>query len=181
MGIKALKKYKWIENSVRSMICLVATINPELATKMLYRITIGKKLDLKNPKSFNEKLQWLKLYQYQDNEIVTKAVDKYKVREYLESIGYSDLLNELYGVYDCVDDIDIDKLPDSFVLKCNHDCGSVVICKDKSNFDWETARKKLIKCLNTDYWLNNVEVQYKNVKKKIICEKYLENICSGGG
>ena len=181
MRIKeAIKNTSWINKITRSIIRWLAKKNPVLATRMLYYLSSGKKLDLKNPKTFNEKLQWLKLYQYQDNDIVTMAVDKYKVREYIESIGHSELLNELYGVYDCVDDIDIEKLPNAFVLKCNHDCGSVVICKDKASFDWKTAKKKLSRCLQRDYWLSNVEVQYKNVEKKVICEKYLTNVSLGG-
>lgn len=83
------------------------------------------------------------------------------------------LLNDLYAVYNSVEEISLDDLPDQFVLKCNHDSGSTIICKNKKKFDFEDAKNKLGKCLKQDFWLNNVEVQYKNVPKKIICEEYL--------
>lgn len=87
MRLKALKKYKWIENSVRLLIRTTSRISPVLGTKLIYRITMEKKLDLKNPRTLNEKLQYLKLYHYRDNDLITKAVDKYRVREYINSIG----------------------------------------------------------------------------------------------
>lgn len=175
MRLKALKKYKWIENSVRLLIRTTSRISPVLGTKLIYRITMEKKLDLKNPRTLNEKLQYLKLYHYRDNDLITKAVDKYRVREYINSIGGEKLLNELYGVYDSVDEIDIAEFPNSFVLKCNHDSGSIVICENKNDFDWRRCKVKLKNSLKKDYWLDHAEVQYKYVKKKIICEKYLEN------
>lgn len=140
--------------------------------KLKYRLIMGKKLDLKNPKSFNEKLQWLKLYNRKDE--YTVMADKYAVRKYIaEKIG-EEYLVPLLGVWDRADDIDFDKLPDKFVLKCNHNSGlGMCICKDKSKLDTEKVRKELNKGLNQDYYLPNLEWPYKNVSRKIVGEKYM--------
>lgn len=160
----------------------MSRINPKLATKVLFRISQGYSLNLEHPKTLNEKLQYLKLNQYYNNELVTCVVDKYRVREYLESINLSYLLNDLVGegFYSRVEDIDYANLPDSFVLKCNHDAGSVIICENKKQFNWETAKNKLKESLNADYWLSNCELQYKFVKKGIVCEKYLMDSTGAG-
>lgn len=134
---------------------------------------MGYKLNLKNPKTFNEKLQWLKLYDR--NPEYTKMVDKYEVREYIkEKIG-EEYLIPLIGVYDKFDDIDFDKLPNQFVIKCNHDSGGLIICKDKNRLDIETARKKINRSLKTNYYYSGREWPYKNVKPKILIEKYMED------
>lgn len=134
---------------------------------------MGYKLNLKNPKTFNEKLQWLKLYDR--NPEYTKMVDKYEVREYIkEKIG-EEYLIPLIGVYDKFDDIDFDKLPNQFVIKCNHDSGGLIICKDKNRLDIETARKKINRSLKTNYYYSGREWPYKNVKPRIIIEKYMED------
>ncbi len=134
---------------------------------------MGYKLNLKNPQTFNEKLQWLKLYDR--NPEYTKMVDKYEVREYIkEKIG-EEYLIPLIGVYDKFDDIDFDKLPNQFVIKCNHDSGGLIICKDKNRLDIETARKKINRSLKTNYYYSGREWPYKNVKPRIIIEKYMED------
>lgn len=134
---------------------------------------MGYKLNLKSPQTFNEKLQWLKLYNR--NPEYTKMVDKYEVREYIkEKIG-EEYLIPLIGVYDKFDDIDFDKLPNQFVIKCNHDSGGLVICKDKSKLDIESARKKINRSLKTNYYYSGREWPYKNVKPKILIEKYMED------
>lgn len=134
---------------------------------------MGYKLNLKNPKTFNEKLQWLKLHDR--NPEYTKMVDKYEVREYIkEKIG-EEYLIPLIGVYDKFDDIDFDKLPNQFVIKCNHDSGGLIICKDKNRLDIETARKKINRSLKTNYYYSGREWPYKNVKPRIIIEKYMED------
>ena len=145
----------------------------KLYLKIKYKRTFNKKLNLKNPQTFNEKLQWLKLYNR--NPEYTKMVDKYEVREYIkEKIG-EEYLIPLIGVYDKFDDIDFDKLPNQFVIKCNHDSGGLVICKDKSKFDIESARKKINRSLKTNYYYSGREWPYKNVKPKILIEKYMED------
>lgn len=134
---------------------------------------MGYKLNLKNPKTFNEKLQWLKLYDR--NPEYTKMVDKYEVREYIkEKIG-EEYLIPLIGVYDKFDDIDFDKLPNQFVIKCNHDSGGLVICKDKNKLNISRARKKINKSLKRNYYYSGREWSYKNVKPKILIEKYMED------
>ena len=134
---------------------------------------MGYKLNLKSPQTFNEKLQWLKLYDR--NPEYTKMVDKYEVREYIkEKIG-EDYLIPLIGVYDKFDDIDFDKLSNQFVIKCNHDSGGLIICKDKNRLDIETARKKINRSLKTNYYYSGREWPYKNVKPKILIEKYMED------
>lgn len=132
---------------------------------------MGKKLDLKNPQTFNEKLQWLKLYDR--NPEYTKMVDKYEVRKYIADKIGEEYLIPLLGVWDKFDDIDFSTLPDQFVLKCTHDSGGLVICKDKSKLDIEAARKKINKCLKRNFYKLTREWPYKNVKPRIIAEKLM--------
>lgn len=159
-------------------------MNPTLATKVLFRAVMNQKLDLEHPKTFNEKIQYLKLNDYYNNKTITMAVDKYAVREYLKDYQngkYASLLNTLVGKgrYRTVSEIKPEELPDSFVLKCNHDSGSVIVCKNKKSFDWEKEKKKLAKSLKKDFWLDYGETQYKYVEKCIICETYLEDDAGG--
>lgn len=139
--------------------------------KLKFWACMNKKLDLNNPKTYNEKLQWLKLYDR--NPEYTKMVDKYEVRKYIaEKIG-EEYLIPLLGVWDSVDEIDFDSLPNEFVLKCTHDSGGIVICKDKLNLNIEEARKKLNKCLKSKFYYKTREWPYKNVKPRVIAEKYM--------
>lgn len=148
-------------------------INDETYLKIAFRITMGKKLDLNNPKTFSEKIQWLKLYDR--NPLYTKLVDKDDVKKYVaDIIGYEYVIPTL-GVWNKFDDIEFDKLPDQFVLKCTHDSGGVVICKDKLKFDKESARKKINMCLKHSFYWGQREWPYKNVKHCIIAEKYMED------
>jgi hypothetical protein len=144
-----------------------------LYLKLIYRGTFGRKLDLENPKTFTEKIQWLKLYDRKPEYI--RLVDKYRVRKYIsETIGDKYLV-PLIGIYHRFDEIDFDKLPDRFVLKCTHDSGSIVVCKDKKSFDKKAAEKKLKKCLKrNDYYVGR-EWPYKYVKPRIICEQLLDD------
>lgn len=139
-----------------------------------YKRRTKKELDLENPKTFNEKVQWLKLYD--STPIKTKLADKYLVREWVkEKIG-EEYLVPLLGAWDKFDDIDFDKLPDKFVLKCNHGCGWNLIVTDKSKIDKVEAKKKFDKWMNTDFaFCNGLELHYKNIQPKIIAEEYLEN------
>lgn len=142
--------------------------------KKLYKAKLGKDLNLDNPQTFNEKLQWLKLY-YRRPEL-TMMADKYAVRPYIaEKIGEEHLV-PLLGVWDSADDIDFDKLPDQFVLKCNHNSGlGMCICKDKSTLDIQKAREQLRKGLAEDYSVVSREWQYKDIPRKIIAEKYMKD------
>lgn len=140
----------------------------------LFRASMDYNLDLHNPKTFNEKLQWLKLYNRRPE--YTKMVDKYKVREYIsEKIG-EEYLIPLLGVWDDPDEIDFDLLPNKFVFKCNHNSGlGMTICKDKSKLDLKRIKSNLKKGLKQDYYLTGREWPYKNVPRKIICEKYMKD------
>ena len=137
-----------------------------------YRSIMGYWINWKNPKSFTEKIQWLKIYDR--NPLYTKLVDKYEVRKYIaERIG-NDYLIPLLGVWERIDDIDLEKLPKQFVLKCTHDSGSIIICKDKATFDFSSAKKKLDKHLSINYYYPSREWPYKNIKPRIIAEQYIE-------
>lgn len=141
--------------------------------RLEYFRIFGKFPDLKNPKTFNEKLQWLKLYDRRPE--YTDMVDKYAVKKYVaERIGEEYVIPTL-GVWDSFDEIDFDKLPEQFVLKCTHDSGGLVICTDKSAFDVSSARIKLNKSLKTNYYWTKREWPYKNVKPRIIAEKYMQD------
>lgn len=143
-----------------------------LYLKVLYRVIMGRKLNLKNPKEYNEKLQWLKLNDRKPE--YSTMVDKYEVRGYIADLLGDKYLIPCLGIYDSVDDIDIDALPDKFVLKCTHDSGSVEICKDKSSFDIEGARHRLSQAMKRNYYATYREWPYKYVKPRIIAEGYLE-------
>ena len=136
-----------------------------------FRASLGHKLNLKNPKTFNEKLQWLKLYDR--NPAYTQMVDKYAVREYIKNTIGEEYLIPLLGVWDSFDEIDFNTLPNQFVLKTNHDSGTVIICKNKNTFDKDAARKKINRALKKNYYYSGREWPYKNVKPKIIAEMYM--------
>ena len=139
----------------------------------VYKERMGKNLNLDNPKTFNEKLQWLKLYNR--NPMYTKLVDKYEVREYVSKIIGKDYLIPLLGVYNSCEEIDFDSLPNQFVLKLTHDSGTVIICKDKKTFNKKEAISKLKKGLKRKYFYLYREWPYKNVKPRIIAEKYMKD------
>lgn len=141
--------------------------------EIVYEATFNKKLDLNNPQTFNEKIQWLKLYYRRPD--YTTAVDKFQVREIIASNIGEKYLIPLLGVWDSVDDINFEKLPNQFVLKCNHDQGSVIICKNKNDFDIKSAKSKLSKKLGMNHYWAIREWPYKNVKPCVICEKYMKN------
>jgi len=151
-----------------------ARIAPVAATKSRCKKTLGYVPDLKNPKTLNEKLQYLKLNDYWKNPVVRQCADKYAVREYVTKKGCPEILNELYAVYDSVDEIDFESLPRKFVLKCNHGCGENIICPDKSKLDIEDAKRKLRKWMKKDFGLEKVEYSYEGIERKIICEKLIE-------
>lgn len=139
-----------------------------------FKACMGRELDLDDPKTFNEKLQWMKLYDR--NPEYTVMVDKYLVRDYIREKLGEEYLIPLIGVWDSPDEIDFDALPDKFVLKCNHNSGlGMYICRDKSKMDVEKVKSVLRRGLAQDYYLTGREWPYKNVPRKIICEKYLIN------
>lgn len=171
------KANKYISNQeyrlrVNSKLGLYNNMDDKKFIEKMFKATMDYPLNLENPKSFNEKLQWLKLYDR--NPLYTKLVDKYKVREYIsEKIG-EDYLIPLLGVWDDPEEIDFDSLPNKFVLKCNHNSGlGMCICTDKSKIDIKKVKNELKRGLAQNYYLNGREWPYKNVSRKIICEKYM--------
>ena len=145
----------------------------KLFINLFYREAYGYFPNLNNPKTFDEKLQWYKLYYRVP--LMTTLTDKYEVRRYLEDKGFSGILNELYGVYNSVDKIDFSKLPERFVIKATHGSGMNIICKDKESLNWETSRRLMNKWLKRNWYHFGREWSYKNIKPRLICEKYLEN------
>lgn len=141
--------------------------------QLKYLKKMGKILNLKNPKTFNEKLQWLKLHDR--NSDYTKMVDKYKVKEYVASIIGEEYIIPTLGVWERFEDIDFSKLPNQFVLKCTHDSGGLVICRNKDNLDYDAARKKIEESLKNNFYYYGREWPYKNVKPRIIAEVYMED------
>ena len=164
-----------IKSFLQYILMLLTKISPKINSEILYWGIIGKKLNLKNPQNFNEKLMWLKLNKYGNNELVSKCDDKYSVREYVKECGCGEILNDLIDVYSNVNDIDFNKLPDKFVLKCNHASGYNIICKDKDKLDERKTKKQLKKWVKKDYWAMYSEIQYKKIERKIVCEKFLES------
>lgn len=154
------------------------SLNDKEYLEKMYKGLLGKKLDLSSPKLFNEKLQWLKLYDRRD--IYTDMVDKYKVREFIKNAVGESYLIPLLGVWDSPDQIDFDSLPDRFVIKCNHNSGlGMYICTDKSTADFSKIRRDLAAGLAEDYYSKFREFPYKNVSKKIIAEQYMEDTSGG--
>jgi hypothetical protein len=149
----------------------------ELYVKLDYFFAFKKKLDLSNPQTFSEKLQWLKLNDH--NPAYTMMVDKYSVKEYVGKLIGSEYVIPTLGVWEQFDDIDFNSLPEKFVLKCTHDSGGLVICKSKQNLDVAKARRILSKCLKRNYYLGTREYPYKSVKPQIIAEQYMEDGNSG--
>ena len=150
---------------------IAALLPTKFYLKLRYRLTFKRPLNLKNPKTYNEKLQWLKLYDH--NPIYPKLVDKYDVRDYVaEKIGEEHLI-PILGVWDKFEDIDFDKLPNEFVMKCTHDSGSYFICRDKSKLDVEALKKQITSGLKRDQYVTGREWAYKSVKPRIIAEKFM--------
>ena len=168
MNIKKIIKNR---ENVNSLMRIFRFIPDELYLKIMYRLRMGKKLNLKNPKTFNEKLQWLKLHDRKP--IYTTMVDKYEAKKYVADIIGEEYIIPTLGVWDCFNDIDFDTLPNQFVLKCTHDSGGLVICRDKNKLDKEKARKKIEKSLKCNFYWVGREWPYKNVKPRIIAEKYM--------
>lgn len=141
--------------------------------QIFYYAEFGKLIDFKDPKTFNEKLNWLKVYYRRPGLI--KLVDKYEVKKYIaDKIGEQYVIPTL-GVWNKFEDINFDELPNQFVLKCTHDSGGLVVCKDKSKLNLEEAKAKIEKSLTNNYYLWTREWPYKGVKPRIIAEKYMED------
>lgn len=151
-----------------------AIYNDEEYLKSAFNMRMGYQLDIDHPRTFNEKLQWLKLYDRKPE--YTRMVDKYEAKRFVEERIGSGYTIPTLGVWDSFDEIDFDKLPDKFVLKCTHDSGSVIIVKDKESFNKEEARRKLSAALQVNYFWLSREWPYKNVKRRIIADEYIEEM-----
>lgn len=145
----------------------------KLFLKIKYRLIFGEKLDLNNPKKYNEKMQWLKLYDRK--KIYTTMVDKAEVKNYVKKIIGEKYIIPTLGIYEKFDDINFNDFPNQFVIKCTHDSGGLVICKDKSHLNLKETKKTIEKYLKRKYFYIHREWPYKNVKPRIIVEEYLEN------
>lgn len=141
--------------------------------EMMYKNQTGRELDLENPQRFTEKLQWLKLYNH--NPLTSQCADKFLVRDYIESKGYGDLLNELLAHVEDVDDLDIDSLPERFVVKAAHSSAMNFICNDKKSVNWKSKKRIFKLWLKLNLYLDGREWVYKNLKPSIVVEKYLED------
>lgn len=139
--------------------------------KMIYRQRLHRSLELKAPRRFTDKLNWLKLHDH--NPLYTSLVDKYEVKQYIKDFLGEQMVIPSYGVWDSFDDIDFDKLPTQFILKCTHDSGRFCICKDKAAFDIAAAKMKMEKSLKNNFFWWTREWPYKNVRPRIIAEKLM--------
>lgn len=165
--------YKIIVKVVRDIPAINHALRDDKYLSILYKGMFGKKLDFDNPQTLTEKIQWLKLNDRRP--IYCNMVDKYEAKKYIaDKIGEEYIIPTL-GVWNRFDEIDFTKLPQQFVLKCTHDCGGLVICKDKSELDIDEARKKINKSLKSNFYWPAREWQYKNIKPRIIAEKYMED------
>lgn len=152
--------------------CRIARIIPDKTlVKLKYKASTGKKLNLDNPLAYNEKLQWLKLYDRKPEYAM--LVDKVEVRKHISATIGEEYLVPLLGIYDTYNEIDFDGLPNQFVLKPNHTSGDIYICQDKSIIDYKAVEKLVRKWLKKEYYWISREWPYKNVKPKIICEQYI--------
>lgn len=151
----------------------VNVISPGYATKILHFRTTGKWIDLKNPKDFNEKLQWLKLNE--DAVLKAKCSDKYEIYNYIKENYDSSILNNLIAVYDSTDEIDWDSLPDKYVIKCTHGSGYNIVVKDKNKLDKDFAVKQINNWLKEKFGKRFLELHYDLIKPRIIVEEFIEN------
>lgn len=177
---KPQKTMKYLKENPRGIwlyllrLPLAKLLPDKMYLKIRFRSKLHKRLDFNNPKTFNEKIQWLKIYDRKP--VYTTMVDKYEAKKYVaDMIGQEHIVPTL-GVWEKFSEIEFDKLPEQFVLKCTHDSGGLVICRDKEEFNVDKAKKKICKCLRQNYFWTGREWPYKNVKPRIIAEKYL---CDG--
>ena len=152
---------------------IFSRMSDENYLKMKYRVNLGKRMNLENPKTFNEKMQWLKLNDHKD--IYTQMVDKYAVKQLVAKKIGEEYLIPTIGVWENFEDIDFEKLPNQFVLKTTHDSGTVIVCRDKATLDIEAARKKINGRIGYNYYYSCREWPYKNVKPRIIAERFMQD------
>ena len=152
---------------------LLDHLSDEKYVAIEYRRFMGENINLEKPTKFSEKLCWLKIHDH--DPLYTTFVDKYAVKQFLSEAFGDEHVIPLLGVYEHFDDIDTEALPEQFVIKTTHDSGGVIICRDKSAFDFAAAKKKIGKRLKINYYRMHREWQYKNIKPRIIVEKYIQD------
>lgn len=172
-----MKIIKYIKDPIRILIGLdnhkIIHLSDKEKIRLEYKLHFGKYPNLKNPQTFNEKLQWLKLHDRKES--YSKMVDKYDVKDYVSKIIGEEYIIPTIGLYNKFEEIDFENLPNQFVIKCTHDSGGLVICKDKTNFDLSKAKKIINHYLKRDFYIGHREWAYKNVKPRVIVEKYMED------
>jgi len=146
-----------------------------MQTRYLCKQKLGRNIDLNSPVLFQDKLHWLKLFDYANNDLVIKCADKYRVREYLQECGMEHMLNELYQVLTSPKQIDLDKLPEKFVIKTNFSYGDATLCTDKNDIDIKLIKKKYNRLLRKRFGYGSCEPHYLKIPPNIIIEKYLED------
>lgn len=157
----------------KKIIKILSFLPDEMYLKIIYLFKMKKKLNLKTPQTYNEKLQWLKINDRKDMYVT--MVDKYEVKKYVSTIIGENYIIPTLGIYKKFEEIDFSKLPNQFVIKCTHDSGGVIVVKNKNKFDKEMARKKIKECLKNNFYYYGREWPYKNVEPRIIVEKYMED------
>lgn len=175
MEERRIKKLKRIlgKNAIAVFYRSLWFLSDKSFIELIYRLRMGKRLNLDNPKTFTEKLQWLKLYDH--NPMYTTMADKIGMRGFVEDrlgCGYT---VPLVGVYGSFKKIGLDELPSRFVMKTSHDSGSYIVCKDKASFDIKAARKAMTRSLRRNYYMTTREWQYKDVVPKIVVEEFLSD------
>ena len=165
--------YLWTANQKRKGIANLKEYVDKEAIVSLYKNYSGKVPNLENPKTFSEKMQWLKLYYH--NPLMTVCADKYEVRDYLVQKGYGDLLNEVIGTYDTIAQLNISELPSQFVLKATHGSGWNLICTDKSKINWWIWKKIMNVWLHNNIFWPGREWPYKKMKPRLIAEPFLKD------
>lgn len=148
-------------------------VSDEHFIKWKYYLNFRKKLNLDNPQTYNEKLQWLKLFDRREE--YTQMVDKYEAKKYVANLIGEEYIIPTLGVYHSFDEIDFDKLPNQFVLKCTHNSGGIIICRDKSVLDINKAKREMTKWLKKNPFWANREWPYKNVKPRLIAETFMSD------
>lgn len=169
-------KIFWTIKKLKNQILFIAYSDQAIIRKF-FKKRLGRKLNLNTPELFNDKLQWLKIYYH--NPLLTQCVDKYSVRAFVRERVGERILNELYGVYDKVEEIDFNSLPSTFVLKATHGFGWNIICPNKDELNWKLAVQKMRSWMRLNHYHAGREWAYKNVKPRIVCERFLTDSASG--
>ena len=163
--------YEWIRSVWKKACCFITLFSPYLNTQILFLRASGKFANLKEPKTFSEKISWLKLYRYANDPLVKQCADKYAVREYVKECGLEQMLNPLFAVYATEEEIIWEELPEAFALKWNFGCGFSVLCSDKTECNERKIRRILRKWGKTPFWMEAGEFQDKVDKKYLLCER----------